>query len=135
MMPMLAALPASGHFSRPSSQVVARRWSLDVSTSASGSLAMYGTGSRIHAVSTSEMRASKPMRVKRWMSVIFSRPILWNVLVPHPKSSVVSPLDIEKVGTFLATRYSSSLSSMAPTRKAVHPVPRSLPTQLSTKSR
>ena len=43
------------------------------------------------------------------------RTILWKFAEPQPKSSVVSPLFMEKVLTPAVASFSSSLSSIAPT--------------------
>lgn len=47
-------------------------------------------------------------------SPTFSRPILWKVGEPQPKSSRVRPEAMEKAGTFFSSKNSSSLSSIAP---------------------
>eukprot|EP00955_Chlamydomonas_euryale_P034757 349893-Chlamydomonas_euryale.AAC.9 len=61
--------------------------------------AKYGSGSRSHSTSTSEMTTCTPSCRNTAMSRIFSRPILANVGEPHPKSPVVRPDFMLKVLT------------------------------------
>lgn len=90
--------------------------------SALGYWATYGSGSLSHTVSTSEMRTSRFHLVNICSSEIFSRPILWNVDDPHPKSSKESPEDMPNAGTPSSRSTSNSSSSIAPTRNDSHPV-------------
>mmetsp|Transcript_12257 Transcript_12257/g.42524 ORF Transcript_12257/g.42524 Transcript_12257/m.42524 type:complete len:231 (+) Transcript_12257:602-1294(+) len=123
MIPMLLAVAHMWCSRRPLPERpdVLCSWSVLTSRSAVGKRRKCGSGSRIHATSTSDTRTSSPSRSTSRIRRILSLPMWWNFWLPHPKSprtdfSSIFWLPMKNTGSPAACSSSYSALSIAPTQ-------------------